>query len=117
MASLVQKRFETPDEQRNPPKAKVEFLKFGDNTIARITYYPGFRWTTDMAPVMGTPLCQTTHFGYVLSGHCMLQMADGTQQQLGPGDTGIIPSGHDAWVIGDEPFVSLDFAGIQHPPM
>lgn len=68
-----------------------------------------------MAPVVGTSLCQTTHFSYVLSGQ-VVQMADGTQRQFGPGDISVIPAGHDAWVVGDVPCVSLDFGGIQHPP-
>ena len=117
MASLESKTFETPDERRTPPRAELAIVKFGDNTVTRVTYYPGFRWTTDVKPVAGTNLCQVTHFAYCLSGHLIVQMADGTQRQIGPGDIGIIPAGHDAWVVGDEPCVSLDFGGIQHPPM
>ena len=113
MANMEQKSFDSPDEVRTPPKAKVEVVKIGESVVSRITYYPGFRWTTDIKPVVGTDLCQVNHFGYVLSGHAVIRMADGTETTLDPGNVGTIPAGHDAWVVGDEPFVSLDFSGVK----
>ena len=62
MAKLEKRTFDAPDERRTPPKAEVSFVRFGDLTFARVTYFPGFRWTTDMKPVAGTDLCQVNHF-------------------------------------------------------
>lgn len=115
MATLEQRSFDAPDERRTPPNVEVSIVRFGDRAFSRVTYYPGFRWTTDMKPVAGTDLCQVNHFGYVVSGRCHVVMADGTEADLKPGDIGPIPAGHDAWVIGDEPFVSIDFAGAIKP--
>ena len=115
MATLQKRSFDAPDERRTPPHAEIAFVKFGDRTVARITYFPGFRWTTDMRPSAGTDLCQGNHFTYAVSGRCGVAMADGAQVEFGPGDIGTIPPGHDAWVIGDEPFVTIDFGGAARP--
>jgi hypothetical protein len=115
MAIPAKKSFAAPDERRTPPKAALDVLKFGDGTVTRVTYYPGFRWTTDIRPVVGTDLCQVNHFVYVVSGRMAGVMADGTQMELGPGDVAVVPAGHDAWVVGDEPCVSIDFGGVARP--
>ncbi len=115
MAKLEKRTFDTPDERRTPSRTVMDIVKFGDQVFARITYAPGWRWTTDIKPVAGTDLCQVNHFGYVVSGRCHVVMADGTALDLGPGDLGPVPAGHDAWVLGDEPFVMLDLAGALKP--
>lgn len=115
MAKLEKRSFDAPDERRAPSKAEIATVKFGDRAFARVTYLPGFRWTTDMKPVAGTDLCQANHFTYVVSGRCHIVMADGTELDVGPGDIGPIPAGHDAWVLGDEPFVTIDMAGALKP--
>lgn len=111
MANAEKKSFTAPDERRTPPNTTMETVRFGGRTVARITYQPGWRWTTDLKAVAGTDLCQVNHFGYVLAGRTRVAMADGTTLDLGPGDVATIPPGHDAWVVGDEPFVFLDFGG------
>jgi hypothetical protein len=80
-------------------------------TVGRATFQPGWRWSVDVKPVAETELCQVTHTGYVLSGREVVRMADGTEVELGPGDAFVIGPGHDAWVIGDQPCVTLDFNG------
>ena len=111
MATFEKRSFDAPDERRTPSNAEVTAVKLGGRTVGRVTYFPGFRWTTDMKPVAGTDLCQLTHFGYVVSGRCRVVMEDGAQLDLGPGDVVSIPPGHDAWTLGDEPFVTVDFGG------
>ena len=111
MASIAKKNFTAPDERRTPPNTTVESVRFGDRSVARITYQPGWRWSTDLKPTAGTDRCQINHFGYVLSGQTHVVMEDGTELDIGPGDVATIPAGHDAWVLGDEPFVFLDFGG------
>lgn len=111
MASLEKKSFNAPEERRTPPNTTMETVRFGDRAVARITYQPGWRWTTDIRPTTGTDLCQVNHFVYVLSGRTHVVMADGTELDLGPGDVATVPAGHDGWVVGDEPCVFLDFGG------
>jgi ketosteroid isomerase-like protein len=80
----------------------------GGVTFLRGTFEPGWRWSTDIAPIAGTALCQTRHLGYVISGRVGIKNDDGTEFELGPGDVFDLPAGHDAWVVGSEPCVMLD---------
>ena len=115
MANLEKKSFNTPDERRTPPNTTMDTVGFGDRRVTRITYQPGWRWTTDIKPVAGSDLCQVNHFVYVLSGRTHVVMADGTEMDLEPGDVATIPRGHDAWVVGNESCVLLDFGGAVRP--
>lgn len=111
MASMQAKSFDTPDEKRTPPNTTMEIVTFGDMTVARVTYAPGWRWSKDAKPMVGTESCQVPHFGTMLSGRMYVQMDDGSGQEVGPGSVGIVPPGHDAWVVGDDPVVWVDFQG------
>lgn len=115
MASPEKKSFSAPDERRTPPNTTMETVQFGGRTVSRITYSPGWRWSTDIKPMVGTDLCQVNHFVYVVSGRTNVLMEDGTEMAIGPGDIATIPAGHDAWVIGDEPCVFIDFGGAVRP--
>lgn len=115
MASLEKKNFNAPDERRTPPNTTMETVRFGDRSVARITYHPGWRWSKDIKPVAGTDLCQVNHFMYVISGRTHVVMADGTEMDIGPGDLVTIPANHDGWVVGDEPCVFVDFGGAVRP--
>jgi len=115
MASLAKKSFNAPDERRAPPNMTMEIVRFGDRTVARVTYHPGWRWTKDIKPTAGTDLCQVNHFICVLSGRTHVVMAGGSEMDLEPGDIATVPAGHDAWVVGDEAFVFLDFGGAVRP--
>lgn len=105
------KSFNTPDEVRTPPRAKMEFVNFGDMSIVRMTCEPGWKWSEDMKPLAGTESCQGTHFTYILSGRFRTIMDNGRVDDLGPGDIAITGPGHDALVVGDEPCVLLDIQG------
>ena len=72
------------------------------------TFEPGWKFSADVGPIVGTTMCQTRHLGYVLSGRMNIVMDDGTEMQIGPGDLFDLPAGHDAWVIGDEPCLMVD---------
>jgi len=115
MTRLEKKSFNAPDERRTPPNTAMESVRFGDRTVTRITYHPGWRWSSDIKPAAGTDLCQVNHFVYVLAGRTHVVMAGGTELDLQPGDVATIPPGHDAWVVGDEPCVFLDFGGAVRP--
>jgi len=89
----------------------VELVNVGGSTIGLITFEPGWRWSECVKPVVGTESCQAPHTGYTISGRLHVVMDDGTEGEVGPGDAGWVAPGHDAWVVGDEPYVGLDFTG------
>lgn len=111
MASLVMKRFEAPDETRPIANGRVEVVQLGDVQVMRTIFEPGWRWSESVKPIAKTESCQVYHLGYVISGRIVVQMDDGSTAEMGPGDVGVIPPGHDAWVTGEEPCVMLDFGG------
>lgn len=107
------KRFENPDEVRTFEKGKFEVIKIGGMTIGRATYEPGWKWSQHVAPVAGTLLCQVEHVGMVISGEAACVMEDGRSYVMKPGDIFYIGPGHDSWVVGDQPYVSLHFLGAE----
>ena len=108
---LRHKRFDRPDEVRIVEKARVELIELGELAVGRTIFQPGWRWSDHVKPIVGTESCQVHHLGYVLSGHLHVEMTDGASLEVVGGDAFEIPPGHDAWVIGDEPWISVDWAG------
>ena len=106
--------FQKPTETRTFPKGKVELVKIAGDTVGRATFEPGWKWSTSVKPVVKTDSCQMPHVNFHLSGRLMVQMDDGTKQEFGPGDIGVVPAGHDAWVVGSEPVVVMDISGMKH---
>ncbi len=111
VSEVVLRRFEKPDEVRQLEKGKLELVRVGGVTIGRASYEPGWKWSKHMGPSVGTPSCQVAHVGMVLAGRHKVVMDDGREVDLAPGDLFSIGPGHDAWVVGDEPYVSLHFLG------
>ncbi len=103
--------FEDPDELREFPNGKAEILKVGASEVGRLEFQPGWRWSNDVKPIAGTESCTAPHFQYHLSGSLAIQMDDGTEFVARAGDVTSLPSGHDAWVVGDEPVVVVDWFG------
>ena len=103
--------YSEPDEVREFPHGKVEIVKVGGAEIGRLILEPGWRWSNDVKPVAGTELCEAPHMQYHVSGRLHVLMADGTEFEAGPGDVVSLPQGHDAWVVGDEPVVVVDWYG------
>jgi hypothetical protein len=108
------KTFETPDEIREFPHGRAEILDVGGGQVGRLVLQPGWRWSVDVKPIAGTELCEAPHFQYHVSGRLAIQMEDGSQFTAGPGDVTALPSGHDAWVVGDEPVVTVDWSGASN---
>jgi quercetin dioxygenase-like cupin family protein len=111
MSDVVLKRFDAPDETRSFEKGTFQVVHVGGMTIGRAAYAPGWKWSTHVGSLVGTSTCQVTHVGMVLSGRAAIAMEDGTRYDLAPGDVFAIAPGHDSWVIGEEPYVSLHFLG------
>ena len=116
MAKLetILKRFDAPDEVRVFDKGKFELIRLAGMTIGRATYQPGWKWSADVGPGVGATRCNVEHVGMVLSGCATAAMDDGTIYELRAGTVFYIPPGppgHDSWVVGNEPYVSLHFLG------
>ena len=109
MAGITTRSFDEPDESRTPDKTHVDVLHLGMTSAARFTMEPGWKWSECVKPVAGTELCQTHHVGAAVSGVLHVVHEDGTESELRPGSAYIVEPGHDAWVVGDEPFVGFEF--------
>jgi quercetin dioxygenase-like cupin family protein len=105
------KSFTKPDEVRSFPHGRAEILNVGGAEVGRLVFEPGWRWSDDVKPLAKTDSCKAPHFQYHLSGKLAIRMDDGTEMIAGPGDITSLPSGHDAWVVGNEPVVVVDWFG------
>ena len=100
-----------PTETRHFEKGRFDLYRVGPATLGRATYAPGWRWSTHVVPTAGTASCQVEHVGLVLSGQAVAKMDDGTERLMKAGDFFYVSPGHDSWVVGDEPYVSLHIVG------
>jgi quercetin dioxygenase-like cupin family protein len=112
--SAEHKTLSSPDEERVFEKGRVDLVNIGGGTVGRLTLEPGWRWSLHVKPIAGTELCEAPHFQYHASGVLRIQMADGSEFEARTGDITALPSGHDAWVIGDEPVVLIDWNGASN---
>ena len=112
MKRMEAKSLNAPEEVRKFDKGKVELVNIGGATIGRAVFEPGWKWSTSVKPVVNTKSCEAPHFQYHVSGTLRVVMDDGTEKELKAGDVSLLPSGHDAWVVGNEPVVVVDFQGM-----
>lgn len=112
MAGLEIKSVKSPDETRPfKEKGKAAVVNVSNHPVIYGTFEPGWKWSQHVKPIAGTESCQAVHLLYCISGRMMVVMADGTQGEIGPGDVASIAPGHDAWTVGNEPCVAVDFGG------
>jgi hypothetical protein len=110
MTGLASKSFDAPDETRPfADKGMAQVVNIGDGVVLKGHFDPGWRWSEHLKPVVGTDSCQSPHFLYVLSGRMRIRMNDGREDEVGPNAVARIEPGHDAWVVGDEACVVVDF--------
>lgn len=114
MAQAEKKNLEAPDETRTFEKGKIDLVNVGGGVVGRYTLQPGWKWSQHVKPIAGTELCESAHFAYHVSGTLHVVMADGSEFDVKAGDVGVIPPGHDAWVVGDEPVVGIDWSGLEN---
>jgi hypothetical protein len=114
MASAEQKDFASADEVREFSNGRLELLHIGGSDIGRLVLQPGWRWSEHVKPVAGTELCEAPHFQYHVTGTLRIQLADGSTFDALAGQVTALPSGHDAWVVGDEPVVVVDWWGASN---
>lgn len=108
---LLSKNFSNPDEVIKFPKGRADNVTLGELTVGRLMQEPGWRWSEQIKPIVGTESCQFHHVGVGISGRGMIRMDDGTEMLISPGDVFDIPAGHDQWVVGDEPVVAIVWGG------
>ena len=111
MPGVEHRDFNGPDETRTPDKTTVELVNLGGGQIGRYTFQPGWRWSECIKPVAGTDTCQVEHIGYCVSGQLHVTHDDGTEADVVAGEVYRIGAGHDAWVVGDDVTVTVEFQG------
>ena len=112
MEKAERRSFASPDEVREFPHGRVKLIKVGEVTLGRATLEPGWKWSTCIQPMAKTKSCEAPHFQYHAAGVLKVVMDDGTELECRAGDVSMLPPGHDAWVVGDEPVVIIDFHGM-----
>jgi len=112
MKKLEVKSFSNPDEVRRFDKGKIELIKVGGALIGRATFQPGWKWSESVKPIAKTESCEAPHFQYHASGTIRIRMDDGTERDVNAGEVSSVSPGHDAWVVGNEPVVLIDFQGM-----
>ncbi len=113
MLDVILKRFEKPEEIMTFEKGRFEIVRVGGMTIGRASYEPGWRWSEHIGKARGEKMCMVEHVGVVVSGTSGLSMQDGTVKEMTAGDVFYVAPGHDSWVIGDEPYVSIHLMGAE----
>jgi uncharacterized cupin superfamily protein len=108
---VVRKNHKSPDERRQFEKGKLHIADVGEAVIGKFELQPGWRWSLSVKPLVGTEWCEQNHVAYMVSGRLRTRLRDGSEDEAGPGDVVFTPAGHDAWVIGSEPVIMLDFKG------
>jgi uncharacterized cupin superfamily protein len=106
---LETRSFDNPDEVRTPANAKIDITNLGDFTLGRFRFEPGWTWAGSVKPIAGTEHCEGTHVGHCVAGELEVWTTDGQRTTIKAGDAYAIPPGHDAKVIGDEPYVGVEF--------
>ncbi len=111
MNETILRRFDQPDETRTFPKGRFEVITLGGLTLGRATYEPGWRWSEHVGRALGRRTCDVEHVGLVIAGRATAAMDDGRVVEMQAGDVFHVPPGHDSWVVGDEPYVSIHLIG------
>jgi class 3 adenylate cyclase len=113
LARLQRRDLSRPDEVREFTLGSLEIFALDDVVVGRTIWEPGWRWSETVKPIAGTDLCEYHHLGYSISGRFRIQMPDGTEMEIPPNHLFEVPPGHDAWVVGDEPWIAIDWAGMR----
>jgi len=114
MAGLVCRSFDSPGETRPFPEGtgQLDLVNVNSGPVGRAVFQPGWQWSKHVKPIAQTDSCQAAHMGYCVAGRMKVVMDDGEEAEFGPGDFMICPPGHDAWIVGEEPCVMIDWQGM-----
>ena len=111
---MEKKSLSKPDETRTFPNGKIELVSLNGVTFGKLTLQPGWKWSESVKPIVKTKSCEVPHTQYHASGRIRIKMDDGTEKEFGPGDVSVVPPGHDAWVVGNDPVVLIDINGLNN---
>ena len=111
MAGAETKNLNTPDETRKFEKGQIGVVNIGGGTVGLAKFEPGWKWSQHVKPIAGTEWCEAPHFMYQVSGTMRVKMKDGSEFETKGGSVMVIPPGHDAWVVGSEAVVGVDWGG------
>jgi len=114
ITDVMLKRFDSPDEIRTFEKGRFDLIHIAGMTLGRATYQPGWKWSAHVGRNLNQSMCEVEHVGIVISGKATAAMGDGKTIEMKAGDVFYIPPGHDSWVVGDEPYVSIHLLGAQN---
>jgi hypothetical protein len=109
MASIEKKNFNQPETTNSFDHGRAEVIKAGGLTFVKNTVEPGWQWSKHIKPIVMTDSCQKNHLLYMVSGKLHVKMDDGSEQEFNAGDIGLVPPGHDGWIVGDQQAVWLEF--------
>ena len=109
MAGVESRNLDAPDETRTPNKTVLQIVKLGGTSVARATFEPGWKWSECIKPIAGTDSCQVHHLGVLMAGRIHVVHDDGSEADISAGEVYEIQPGHDAWVVGDETAVGVEF--------
>jgi mannose-6-phosphate isomerase-like protein (cupin superfamily) len=114
LSGLMRMSLDTPEETRpfEGGTGQVEMVNMAGGPVGRATFQPGWRWSEHVKPIAKTDSCEAAHMGYFVSGRMNVVMDDGQEMEFQPGDFAVIPAGHDAWTVGSEPCVVIDWQGF-----
>lgn len=111
MPRLQAKSFAAPDDVRDFPLVHIESLNVDETHVGRCRFDPGWKWSEAFGPLLGLSSCPMRHLGYTISGSLHVVMDDGETADIGPGSVFDVPPGHDKWVVGDEPWITVEWGG------
>ena len=111
--SAAKKSFSNADETRTFTKGTLDVVNIGNTQVGMARFQPGWKWSECIKPIAQTDTCQSEHLGYFISGRMHVVMDDGTEMDYGPGDVMYLAPGHDAWIVGDDECVVVDFLGAR----
>lgn len=114
MTGMIRKSLDEPEDTRpfEDGKGKLDLVDLQNGGVGRAVFEPGWQWSRHVKPLVKTDSCEAAHTGYVVSGRLKVVMNDGQEDEFGPGDYMVVPPGHDAWVVGDDACVMLDWQGF-----
>ena len=113
METFGSRTFDEPDETRSMDKTTIELVGLAGGQLQRTTFEPGWRWSESVGPIAGTDRCQVDHIALVVTGRLHAHHDDGSDGEVTAGDLFRLAPGHDAWVVGDEPVVLIEFQGMR----
>ena len=114
MEGYERKDLSKPDETRTFDKGRLELVNIGGGVVGRLVLEPGWRWSESVRPIAGTEWCEAPHFQYHAAGRIRIVTSRGEEFEVGPGEVTSLPSGHDAYVVGNDPVILVDFYGATH---